>query len=646
MVRRLRFTVSALLIACGPLQACSGGDDDSASPTPADVADGDDGATFVVADEPAGDNCPAGGVAITRGVDADGDGMLSADEVEDSHFACNAPSAAPGASMPVVIATEVLAAGDAHCPTGGVAVHHGADGDGDGTLDSNERAGTDFVCNGANLDGLVVCLPPARRDAAGGGCVNSVDWSGSELASADLGSTYLAGVDLSEADLTGANLVWSDLRGASFAGADLTGADLSHALVDGADFTGAVLDGADLTGVDFRDATLADATGSHLLACPERLPEQWVCVELGELGKTLLGPGAGLSGLDLSSVDLSDADLGGTQTTMLVACPAELPPGFACLDLPQTGKTLVGPGADLSGLNLSNANFSPVTNLRDVSFEQSVLAGATFAAGTNLSDARFSGADLTGVNLSTSNLEGAVGINLVACPAGLPADFSCRALPHTGNTLLGPDTDLSGLDLSGADLSGVVLSNADLAETNLDNANLSGADLQDAKLEQADLAGAVLNGANLDGADLGGANLTGVQAANLDNCPDSLPSQWTCKDDTLLGPGADLSGLNLSGLDFSGGSTHLEGADLSSANLSNAILSDADLNGADLSSANLTNAVLESVNLSNATLDNANLTDANLNDATVAGASFAGATFSDTTCPNGNSSDTQGNTCP
>jgi hypothetical protein len=59
------------------------------------------------------------------------------------------------------------------------------------------------------------------------------------------------------------------------------------------------------------------------------------------------------------------------QTTMLVACPADLPAGFACLDLPHTGKTLVGPRADLSGLNLSNAGFSPVTNLRGVSFEQS-----------------------------------------------------------------------------------------------------------------------------------------------------------------------------------------------------------------------------------------------------------------------------------
>lgn len=40
-------------------------------------------------DEPAGNNCPQGGVRISAGVDDDADGVLDADEVDEEKFVCN-----------------------------------------------------------------------------------------------------------------------------------------------------------------------------------------------------------------------------------------------------------------------------------------------------------------------------------------------------------------------------------------------------------------------------------------------------------------------------------------------------------------------------------------------------------------------------
>ncbi|MFO0745886.1 MAG: S8 family serine peptidase [Myxococcota bacterium] len=100
-------------------------------------------------DEPAGDHCPHGGVAIEVGVDQDGDGLLGDDEVvaDQTTWVCDPPDGAPS-----LVVTSDAEASD--CPDGGTRIDTGVDDDRDGTLDEAEIDHTAFACDGANgVDG-------------------------------------------------------------------------------------------------------------------------------------------------------------------------------------------------------------------------------------------------------------------------------------------------------------------------------------------------------------------------------------------------------------------------------------------------------------------------------------------------------------
>jgi uncharacterized protein YjbI with pentapeptide repeats len=142
---------------------------------------------------------------------------------------------------------------------------------------------------------------------------------------------------------------------------------------------------------------------------------------------------------------------------------------------------------------------------------------------------------------------------------------------NVGNPPGAPLVSLASADLQGASL----------AAAHLEDANLTGADLT-----RADLTGAVLATADLDGATLEHANL----------------SHAIVNEDAKL-TGADLRHANLT-------DASLVGSNLRTAYLNNAILI-----GADLTAANLTGAILTGANLT--------------------GANLRGAIFSDTTCPDG-----------
>jgi hypothetical protein len=85
-VSRVAAAVSTLITVAG----CGGG---SGSGSVGDIVRLDD--------EPAGENCPAGGVAIRIGVDLNGNGVLDPDEITDTRYVCNGSDGAP-----VVLATR------------------------------------------------------------------------------------------------------------------------------------------------------------------------------------------------------------------------------------------------------------------------------------------------------------------------------------------------------------------------------------------------------------------------------------------------------------------------------------------------------------------------------------------------------------
>lgn len=123
-------------------------DDDEVDGAPSFVCSGDEGggapaSLVTVREEPPGEHCANGGQRVESGRDADGDGLLDDEEVESAAYACAGAPGAAGAAALVELSDAAACAG------GGVAVSVGLDSDGDGVLDGDEVALTRAVCAGA-----------------------------------------------------------------------------------------------------------------------------------------------------------------------------------------------------------------------------------------------------------------------------------------------------------------------------------------------------------------------------------------------------------------------------------------------------------------------------------------------------------------
>jgi OmcA/MtrC family decaheme c-type cytochrome len=94
--------------------------------------------------EPAGANCPGGGIKIEVGIDANGNGTLDPSEVSPTgtSYVCN------GEGKNSLVATSPETAG-ANCPYGGTKIETGLDTNNNGTLDTTEvnANATTYVCN-------------------------------------------------------------------------------------------------------------------------------------------------------------------------------------------------------------------------------------------------------------------------------------------------------------------------------------------------------------------------------------------------------------------------------------------------------------------------------------------------------------------
>ncbi len=97
-----------------------------------------------------GDLCPNGGVALQIGADGNGNGLLDSDEVEQTtNPICN-----PSLGAPTVVRTVVLPVGDSDCPNGGAIIESGGDDNGNGALDDDE----------VDVRGTPICNPEIPDD--------------------------------------------------------------------------------------------------------------------------------------------------------------------------------------------------------------------------------------------------------------------------------------------------------------------------------------------------------------------------------------------------------------------------------------------------------------------------------------------------
>jgi OmcA/MtrC family decaheme c-type cytochrome len=132
-------------IVCGSI-SCTGEQGPSGATGPAGPPGGSggsgDAALANTSPEPAGANCPDGGIKLDVGLDANGNGVLDASEITTTSYVCN------GSGKNSRVRTSAEPAG-ANCPFGGTKIETGLDADNDGVLDDSEvdAAATSYVCD-------------------------------------------------------------------------------------------------------------------------------------------------------------------------------------------------------------------------------------------------------------------------------------------------------------------------------------------------------------------------------------------------------------------------------------------------------------------------------------------------------------------
>ena len=135
--------VTSTSFACNGQAGAAGGAGSSGKPS-----------LVAVTAEAASTNCASGGHKVRSGLDANGSGVLDDSEVQSTSFVCHGAVGAQGSAGVAgasgknsLVKTTSETAG-ANCVTGGKKVENGIDANGDGVLSAGEVAGTSYVCNG------------------------------------------------------------------------------------------------------------------------------------------------------------------------------------------------------------------------------------------------------------------------------------------------------------------------------------------------------------------------------------------------------------------------------------------------------------------------------------------------------------------
>lgn len=131
-------------------------------------------ALVATATEPAGANCPNGGVAITVGEDKNGNGVLDPGEVTQTRYVCNGADGTDGTNgtngtngVSYITNAGPIPDGTT-CPGGGVQIQTGPDTNGNGMLDPTEVTSTRNICNGTPML-MLSSNEPAGANCADGG---------------------------------------------------------------------------------------------------------------------------------------------------------------------------------------------------------------------------------------------------------------------------------------------------------------------------------------------------------------------------------------------------------------------------------------------------------------------------------------------
>ena len=258
-------------------------------------------------------------------------------------------------------------------------------------------------------------------------------------------------------------------------------------------------------------------------------PSEWYCIN-----KNLVGPGADLSGLNLTGMDFSNWNLSGVKLTNTNLEHSNLSGTDLTDCVSYSGLLLFG--ADLSDTNFGYC-YIQSSNLEAVDFKNADLSYAYM----NL-------VDLTNAKLSDANLFRLTAKN-VDCPLNLPGNWRCLSgllfgpgvqLIHTPSVLklIGAmlifqiqscklcsftSTNFGGSVFDGANFTLSYFQHASLVGTTFINAELNGVRFDSANLTYSDFSGALIDSVNFLNANLTGATFSGTTWINT-TCPDGTNS--------------------------------------------------------------------------------------------------------------------------
>ncbi|NOY39161.1 MAG: Ig-like domain-containing protein, partial [Nitrospirae bacterium] len=131
-----------------------------------------------ISDEPSGDNCTDGGVRIEAGLDENNNAILDPEEVDETRYVCDGADGTNGSDggsgsdgLSTLISISQEPKGD-NCTNGGIKIDAGLDDNSDGILDAEEVDDTEFVCNGIDGTDSLSSLISVSDEPPGANCTN------------------------------------------------------------------------------------------------------------------------------------------------------------------------------------------------------------------------------------------------------------------------------------------------------------------------------------------------------------------------------------------------------------------------------------------------------------------------------------------
>lgn len=456
---------------------------------------------------------------------------------------------------------------------------------------------------GANIQGVNLA---GSSYAFGGAQLPDIDLSGRSI----LGNETFIHANLAGANFTGADfsavsyraVAYSNLAGANFSGADFSGQGntlaLSRANLTGANLAGAnfymtsnsirdaILVGANLSGIDISgDATgtsliwsnFAGVSSGGIIGHNRTLYNDWFLVDGYILGPMVNLSGADLSGFNLLSYNLAGVNFGGGG--VVVNSTTKLPSGWVVKDGFVFGSGVNLFGADFSGLDLQDMNFSGIsfggvkidsaTKLPEgwIYFAGYIMQTGGASSGT----VDISGVNIEGADLSQFDLSGWRGIGLTGTPSAIPTGYGI-----INGTLVGPNINMTGANVAGMDLSSYNLSGASILSVtggssailpsgwNFYGSHAIGGGANMVGSPEGTMHGQRMTGVNFDGVNLSGtvqfgrySNVLGVDLSTVNYSGGRETFSWA-----VVGP------QNFAGVDFSKAMGIFDGASMAGSNLS------------------------------------------------------------------------------